>query len=339
MFTKGRITAGVLAGLDEFMRSEGLDLNAMAARIGFNPDEEEHKESGFIPFDVFLWLLEAGARESDHDSFALRFAEQHHLEATGLVYYITQNAPNLGEVLRSRERYAQMVASGYSVELKQDGDSATFAWRFPPQLDVHDQFMDYAAAMAVQRIRHLLGGGWMPVKVYLDHPEPRSVADFHRVLGPNIIFGGKLTAIEMTRQDLATPLPHADGDLLRELERGAAALIASPEGQDFLQMVSVEIAKRLPNGVPVIDEVAAMLAMSRRTLQRRLEENDINYRRLVDSVQANMARHLLMETDLPLVEIALLLGFSESSSFSRAARQWLGETPNEFRFRNRIKRA
>ena len=337
MFTQGRITSGVISGLTEFMRGEGLDLPLLASRIGFDPYAQAHHESGFIPFDAFLWLLERGAQETGDDSFALRFAELHHLDATGLVYYITENAPNLREVFRARVRFARIVASGYSVTLQEEDERAMFSWIFPEEMHKHSQFMDYAATLTVQRIRHLLGREWRPTGICLQHAPPRSLEHFHRLFGENISFGDQPTAIETDRSSLDKPVLRANSKLLRELERGAAAIISSPAGQDFLQRASVAISGQLAHGMPTIDEVARSLAMSRRTLQRRLSDNETSFRDLVDLVQANMARHLLMETDLPLIEIALLLGFAESSSFSRAARQWLGEPPIEFRQKNRVR--
>lgn len=337
MFTQGRITAGVISGLTEFMRGEGLDLPLLASRIGFDPTAEAHSESGFIPFDAFLWLLERGAQETGDDSFALRFAEQHHLDATGIVFYITENAPNLREVFRARVRFAKIVASGYSVQLQEEDKRADFSWIFPVAMHTHAQFMDYAATLSVQRIRHLLGQDWRPAGVRLQHARPRALENFHRLFGEAIEFGDEPTAIKTDRESLDRPVLRANSKLLRELERGAAAIISSPAGQDFLQRASVVVSGKLAHGIPTIDEVARALAMSRRTLQRRLSDNKTGFRDLVDMVQSNMARHLLMETELPLIEIALLLGFSEASSFSRAARQWLGEPPVEFRQKNRMR--
>jgi len=282
-----------------------------------------------------LWILESAARDSGDSAFALRFAEAHHREATGLVFYITEYAPNLREVFRARVRFAQMVSTGYGVEFREEGDEASFVWHFPAGLGPHEQFMDYAVTLVVQRIRHLLGQDWWPLEVRLQHPAPREREHFQRLFGSNVVFGAQHTSLRIAAHRLDKPLPNAISNLLRELERGAAALIANPHDQDLLQRASVLIARRRPNGAPSVDEAALALAMSRRTFQRRLGESGTNFRQLVDDVQANMARHMLVETDIPLVEIAMLPGFSESSSFSRAARDWLGEPPIEFRQKHR----
>ena len=87
----------------------------------------------------------------------------------------------------------------------------------------------------------------------------------------------------------------------------------------------------LPGGGSAIDAVAARLSMSKRTLQRRLEEEDENYRALVNGVREDLARHYLTQTELSAGEIGFLLGFEDPNSFFRAFHDWTGMTPEAAR--------
>jgi AraC-like DNA-binding protein len=73
------------------------------------------------------------------------------------------------------------------------------------------------------------------------------------------------------------------------------------------------------------------LILTCRTLQRRLAERHLTWRGLLDRTREQLARHYLSDESLTLAEIALLLGFSEHSAFSRAYRQWTGTTPEKTR--------
>ena len=77
--------------------------------------------------------------------------------------------------------------------------------------------------------------------------------------------------------------------------------------------------------------------MSSRALQRELEKANTSFRDLVDETRKSMARQYLADTSLPLTEIAFMLGFSELSAFSRAARSWFGVSPSELRKVGEIK--
>lgn len=87
----------------------------------------------------------------------------------------------------------------------------------------------------------------------------------------------------------------------------------------------------LPSGQSGIAAVAHRLSVSKRTLQRRLEQEGGNYRNLVNAVREELARHYLTQTELSAGEIGFLLGFEDPNSFFRAFHDWTGNTPDALR--------
>lgn len=71
--------------------------------------------------------------------------------------------------------------------------------------------------------------------------------------------------------------------------------------------------------------------MSRRTLQRRLEDEGESFRSLSNGTREKLARHYLKHSTLTSGEIAFLLGFEEPNSFFRAFHEWTGQTPEAAR--------
>lgn len=113
-------------------------------------------------------------------------------------------------------------------------------------------------------------------------------------------------------------------DLRRRLgELDAAATTA--------QRVRSALLELLPCGQPGIEAVASRLAMSRRTLQRRLEEEGDNFRSVVNKTREDLAKHYLTQTKLSASEIGFLLGFEDPNSFFRAFNDWTGKTPEALR--------
>ncbi len=93
------------------------------------------------------------------------------------------------------------------------------------------------------------------------------------------------------------------------------------------------ITKALHDGAPTRSAIARALAMSERTLHRRLSDEGTTFQRLLDETRRELAENYLMRRDLSLASVAYLLGFKDQGSFFRAAQRWLSMTPRQFRER------
>lgn len=87
----------------------------------------------------------------------------------------------------------------------------------------------------------------------------------------------------------------------------------------------------LPSGECTIDDVAKKLGYSKRSLQRKLQEEDTNFQKQLSHTRELLARTYLANTDMTTEDIAFLLGYQESGSFLRAFTVWTGQTVNEYR--------
>jgi len=97
------------------------------------------------------------------------------------------------------------------------------------------------------------------------------------------------------------------------------------------QKVKAVIIDQLPSGNVTNEKVARSLYMSSRKLQRQLQSAGTTFYTLLDEVRQDLAQKYLRAQDSSITEIGFLLGFSESSAFSRAFKRWMGVTPSEYR--------
>ncbi|WP_197379291.1 AraC family transcriptional regulator [Mycolicibacterium mengxianglii] len=97
------------------------------------------------------------------------------------------------------------------------------------------------------------------------------------------------------------------------------------------ERIRAALLEALPSGQASMDLIAKKLALSKRTLQRRIEAEGTNFQQILDQTRTNLSRHYLENTALSVPEIAFLLGFSEPNSFYRAFRVWTGTTPENVR--------
>jgi AraC-like DNA-binding protein len=100
----------------------------------------------------------------------------------------------------------------------------------------------------------------------------------------------------------------------------------------FVEKVKRGISETLQSGPLTLGQVAKKLNVSERTLQRRLKEKNVRFNDVLDLTRQQSAKEYLLNTSVPLVDVASQLGFANSASFNRAFKRWFSETPNRFRY-------
>lgn len=115
-----------------------------------------------------------------------------------------------------------------------------------------------------------------------------------------------------------------------ELKRRLAVLSSE---NSFLNLVEKRLFSAIPSDSFSRDEVAASLGVSVRTMQRKLKNQNVTFMQLVQKVQQLLAINYLQVEELTLEEVANLVGYKEQASFSRAFKQWTGETITQFKAR------
>jgi AraC-like DNA-binding protein len=119
--------------------------------------------------------------------------------------------------------------------------------------------------------------------------------------------------------------------LLRKLLQERIAALGSLGVGDLVSQVRRVLQNLVLNGQGSLGQVAEVFAIHRRTLNRRLRERGLTFRRLVEEVRCEMACQLLRETDMAMVEIGAALGYADAAAFTRAFRRWSGTTPTACR--------
>jgi AraC-like DNA-binding protein len=104
-----------------------------------------------------------------------------------------------------------------------------------------------------------------------------------------------------------------------------------PSADVIVTRVRKAIEVELRGGEPKIDTIARKLAMSPRTLQRRLRDQGLVFNDILDEMRFLAAKSYLAQRDVAGAEVAYLLGFAEQSSFNHAFKRWSGQTPTEYR--------
>jgi AraC-like DNA-binding protein len=182
--------------------------------------------------------------------------------------------------------------------------------------------------------RMLAGDRWTPRKIHFAHEAPARASEHSRIFGCRVVFASEANALVFEHDFVERAVPAADEKLYRVLKRHMERMLGdAPRRDDLAGIVIRAIGQAMAEGEPKLKRIAARLAVSPRTLERRLKARGASYRALLDDTRKRFAVSYLSENRHSLSEIAFLLGYSEVSAFNRAFKRWTDSTPSEYRAR------
>lgn len=170
------------------------------------------------------------------------------------------------------------------------------------------------------------------IKAELAYAQPRDLTQLRLAFGKEIAFGHEVSCLYYPKAALDYPLIHAGEGLGEEILAAMQTYFEEDAPHDpLLRELRACIARRLPEGRIAVEPVANELAISARSLQRRLEKRTITFQQLVRDVRIEMAKRYLNDKRVGITEVAFLLGYVEPASFTKAFRGWCGMSPSEYR--------
>jgi AraC-like DNA-binding protein len=134
-----------------------------------------------------------------------------------------------------------------------------------------------------------------------------------------------------SKTDLEQPLAGACAELAQLNDNLATNYIARLDKSDVATTVRQKIIEYLPNGDCTRDKVASAMCISPTTLQFKLSQCDTNFNELLDMTRKELASSYVQQSSLSITEITFLLGFSDTSNFTRAFKRWEGVSPTDYR--------
>jgi AraC-like DNA-binding protein len=174
----------------------------------------------------------------------------------------------------------------------------------------------------------------MPVHVTLQRPEPADKTAYADMFGPSIEYAAPAHRLSFDATLVNTRLATAHPELARLNDQTVIDYLARYERSNLTMQVRARIIEQLPDGRPSQEHIAQTLNTSLRSLQRRLKDEETNFKSLLNETQQELALQYIRDSSRTLGEIAYLLGFSEPSNFTRAFKRWTGKSPGEFRSYN-----
>ena len=322
--------ASALAGYGEFCKLYELDPNSMFARVGL-PENILKQAEGVISYRRFLRLLELSAEQSNEPLFGLKFGLFQGVSVLGPLLYLIRNCQNFGEALNELQQFFHLHMGAAQLEFSQKGELAHLAYHVldPTQPGIK-QGKELALGVGYQLLRTLLGKSWQAKSISIEHSPQDSLKKYTQLLGQTPAFNQTESGIFIDAKTLREPLVNADPELHYLMKKHLHSM-EELSTQELPAYVEYLLRNLLAQGQANIEKVTQCMAMSKRTLQRRLAESDTSFKELLDQTRRVMAHRYLNDSRLQISQVADLLGYTSLSAFTRAFIRWHGFPPSRWK--------
>lgn len=330
MNKQATVRIGPLTNIPLILRSLGYEPEAILTSSGFKIEQFEDPDTK-ISFLAGSQLLAQCVEITGCKNFGFLLglhAEPSHL---GIAGFLLKSAPNVNAALNSLVKYLDLHDQGGMVIIQTNENTTMFEYTINlPDIEAADQIYDLSIVTACNIMRALCGKNWNPEEVFLTRKQPDDLTPYKLFFQAPIRFNADESAIIFNKGWLDHKVPSADPLLQHYLQKEAEELQHS-QLEEFVGTLQGLLHECLLNQQCSAVKIAKQLGIHERTMHRRLKLHGTNFRHELEQTRFSISRQLLVETNESIINIAISLGYSHSSAFSRAFKQWSGKTPHQWR--------
>ena len=325
-------TGAIARLLSARLRESGVQLAPLLSRAGLTVEQIDDR-SARLKVQSQIRFLELGAEALQDDSLGFHLALDFDLREVGLLYYVLASSETLADALYRAERYNGIVNEGISLRVRAKHETAITLSYVNVERESDRHQIEFWLTSLVRLNRQLTNRRLAPRRISFVHHRAETPPELRSFLGCEIEFGSNVDEVVFPDAVKLMPIVNADPHLNELLIKYCEEALAHRETNCSTLRSSVEnaIAPLLPHGKARADEIARRLGMSHRTFARRLSAEGLTFSKILDELKVDLAKGYLKGDDLPISQIAWLLGYREVSAFTHAFKRWTGMTPRQSR--------
>ena len=329
---KGYIRAGPFAAIPDMLRLEGVDPEAVLAASGLDKSALSRSEN-VIPYPAAQRLLAIAAAKTGLAEFGLQAGQRVGIGAIGVLGMAMQNCCNLGEALSLFSSHYQRHDGAGALVWLPERPVATISYSVRgSDLAGSAQSLDFALAIGLQIMKSICGPQWRPIDVQTPRPPPPDPARYRALAGVPVRFRAADLAISFDASWLDRPLAEAR-PALRDMLLGYFAAPGSEAVREATDQVRRVLRVNPSRHAASLIDVALALNVHPRTLARRLKKEGATFKSVANEIRHETALQFLEQTAMPIAVVAMMLGYADVASFSRAFKSRTGMPPKARRTR------
>lgn len=328
------VSAGYARALLDFAVSRGADAAALLAAAGIAQDELADQDTR-LPLRRFKALMDAAKSLCRDPALALHFGASSSFVEMSIVGLIAHASATMSEAFEQMNRYARLVidpdaAEGARFAIRRGGGEVWIEDCRRNSDDFPDLTQSTWARFVSDYARAFPKRASYVTAVHVTHARPPYADEYAAVLKAPVTFSSDRNALRISEDWLAMRLGPANRYVFGIFSARADELLKSLQSSRSVRgRVERLLIPILHTGQAGMPFVARTMGLSRATLYRRLKAEDVRFDALLDDLRKRMAQHYLNGRKLSVGQTAYLVGFSDTSSFSRAFKRWTGARPSE----------
>jgi AraC-like DNA-binding protein len=317
--------------LGELLDEKGFSPEPILRRCGIEPDLSPEGD-GRVGVAQFASLVTEALRITGDSGLGLDYGLRGRISNFGILGYALLSAKDLRQAIEFVTRYYEIFDPVISFEFEivpphvharaiESAELGHF------EIFAHEATLACTAAVAGALLEEPI----TPTRLTLSYPEPSHSWRYPAVFGCQPEFDAPHTSIQFESRHLDAPLRFSNQEMAEVCRQQCERWLHVVKGQGDLILKVKQKLLETPGQFPKMDDIAATLGMSVRSLRRHLSENGVTYQELLDEVRRDLAVDYLRNSLLTVEQIAQLVGYGEAASFRKAFRRWTDRAPLEFR--------
>lgn len=287
-----------------------------------------------ITLDEFYALWESFDAEAQSPTLALKLGQIEASEFFDPAFFAAMCAPNMNVAGQRLGEFKRLVGA-FSLDVKVLASETRFTYRCKYRPDLPTTLAATEIVFLVNLLRRATRRHVVPKAVSLPSALHETSA-FENWFGCGISVG-EAASFSLNPVDATRPFLTHDNQMWQAFEPDLRRRMdEAREDLGIRARIENALLELLPSGRTQIDDVARELALSRRSLQRRLSEEGTSWLDILGDARMRLAQHYLKNTNLGAAEVSFLLGFEDPNSFFRAFRRWTDTTPEAWRAAQRL---
>ncbi|MEE8294877.1 MAG: AraC family transcriptional regulator ligand-binding domain-containing protein [Sphingomonadales bacterium] len=281
-----------------------------------------------IPLESSLKLYELAAKKIGDSSLGLKIGNKMKFEDLGEFGKLFSTCSNLEALINKFEQYSPTYSNGMRIWHTLRGDNVHWFFSLNPDIKDHRrQHTELAIAFMQNIIKMAAGENWNAMEVDFEHISLGKKRSLENVFQTSLKFSKNYNRLIFSKRILCLPIKENSSP---EKNKNSDLFETAPYGT-FAPVLKQILKPLALEGRPKISKISTMMGLGPRTIQRLLAKEGTNFRTLVDQVCFERSADLLARDNKNLLQVALMQGYSEGASFSRAFKRWAGVTPSEYR--------
>ncbi|MDI1301122.1 MAG: AraC family transcriptional regulator [bacterium] len=327
--SRGTITIAYVTRLLADSAREGVEIAGLFREAGLDTALLQQPDAR-ISTSEFIRLLHIVMRRTEDEFIGLGRGTKSKPGTFSMMAHAVINCPNLEKAIQRSAQFYRLVDMPLELRLERGAtESRLFMQADSPE---HSNILEAIIFISLRFWSWLTGCNLEPVAIQLDFPEPPQASEFRNIFTARVSYDSASNVIVFPSNWLSLPLVQNPLSLSKFLKDSLTLIIVGNRQPIGLpEQIRAIISKGYGNAFPDFAQVCEKLSMTPQTLRRRLKEESTSYQAIKDSIRQDAACYYLGKEELSIDEIALMMGFSEASSFHRAFKKWTGQTPAAWR--------